>query len=571
MEFSMKILGVEAFFHDTSACVLVDGKIKYAVQEERLTRNKRTKSFPIQSVKYCLEENNLSLKDIDIVTFPVNPGIYLEHFNKIQSGMPRYRGEIWYSVLNNLMSLLPNGIFACDATQTVLLDNKTRIKVQYVEHHLAHAALAFYPSDFEEAAILSIDGFGEKDCMLFASGKGNKIKSLYKQEFPHSLGCFYMTITEFLGFQPNSDEWKVMGASSYGDPLVYYDKFLSLFNFNEYGMELDLSYFNFFNFNRPLTYTKKLIDLLGLPRKRYDPITERHFNIAAAAQKVTETVVFKLAENLQKLTKLKSLCFAGGVAMNSVCNGKILKNTSFNEIYIPFAPDDSGGSIGSSLYAYHHINNRSNRSKIVSNYFGPEYSDEEVKKELDKFGLNYDTVENSAKEAAQCIANGEIVGWFQGGVEFGDRALGNRSILADPRKAEMKDILNNKIKFREEFRPFAPSILEEHLNDYFIDAKPTPFMEKVYTIKEEKRSAIPAVVHVDGTGRLQTVNKLNNPLYYSLIENFYKLTDVPVILNTSFNLKDEPIVCSPKDAVRTFFTCGMDALILGNYLLKKSS
>ena len=571
MEFSMKILGVEAFFHDTSACILVDGKIKYAVQEERLTRNKRTKSFPIQSVKYCLEENNLSLKDIDIVTFPVNPGIYLEHFDSQQSSHLRYRGEIWYSVLNNMMSLIPDGKSVLDASQNILLECGTQMKIQYVEHHLAHAAIAFYPSNFEEAAILSIDGFGEKDCIFLGTGKENKITPIYKQEFPHSLGCFYMTITEFLGFQPNSDEWKVMGASSYGDTSVFYDKLLSLFRFNEYGMELDLSYFNFYNFHRPLNYTKKLVDLLGPPRKGGEPLTNRHYNIAAAAQKITETVVFKLAKNLFDLTKQKNLCFSGGVAMNSVCNGKIIENTPFDNIYIPFTPDDSGGSIGSALYEYHQIGGKSDRSKITNNYFGPEYSNEEVKKELDKYALNYDTVENSAKDAAQCIANGEIVGWFQGGVEFGDRALGNRSILADPRKAEMKDILNNKIKFREEFRPFAPSILEEHLDEYFIDAKPTPFMEKVYTIKEEKRSAIPAVVHVDGTGRLQTVNKINNPLYYSLIKNFYKLTDVPVILNTSFNLKDEPIVCSPKDAVRAFFTCGMDTLILGNYLLKKPS
>lgn len=564
----MIILGLEAYFHDTSASILVDGDLIYAVQEERLTRHKRTRDFPLKAINTCLNKAGITIKDVEICAFPVNPGIYLEHFDGTQSGLPRYRGEIWHSVLNNLMTFLPHGYSVNNSTQSVTIDGY-ELKIQYVEHHLAHAASAFYPSGFNESAILTIDGFGEKDCLLLAIGNKNTITPLFKQEFPHSLGAFYKTITEFLGFRPNNDEWKVMGASSYGNESKYFDKLFSLFKLKQQGFELDLSYFNFYNFHRPLTYSKKMIELLGSPRYPGEPIKQIHFDIAMAAQKVTEEVVFHLADNLYRATGMKKLCYGGGVAMNSVCNGKIVHATPFEDLYIPYSPDDSGGCIGAALYTYHQLNNKPRKYVGSSNYLGPEYEDSEIQKDMEIFDLQYYESKDPAKEAARLIADGHIIGWFQGRVEFGDRALGNRSILADPRAVEMKDIINNRVKFREEFRPFAPAILEEYLDEYFITPSPTPFMEKVFMIKKEKREEIPAVVHVDGSGRLQSVSLKQNPLFYNLIKNFRDITGIPVVLNTSFNLKDEPIVCSPKDAIRTFFSSGINVLFLSKYVLVK--
>ncbi len=564
----MKILGIQAFFPDSSACLIENGKILSAVQEERLTRNKRTRVFPFKSIDYCLSKNKLTLKDIDAIAIPVNAAIYLENFDSAHSAQLRYRGELWYSILSNLMASSKSQLLAKEASQHVAMIDGTKINVHFIEHHLAHAAIGFYPSSFKEAAILSIDGFGEKDCMLFGHGKGTQIKTLFKQEFPHSLGCFYLAITEFLGFQPNSDEWKVMGASSYGDAKVYYKRLRDLFTLNGDGFELDLSYFNFYQFHRPLSYSPKLSKVLGDPRKNGEKITKRHYDIAAAAQKVTEDILFYLVKRLHQKTKLSHLCYSGGVAMNSVANGKILQNTPFKNIYIPFAPDDTGASIGAALYVAHQYKKKA-RVLLSGNYLGPNYSDVEIETELKKFGVSYKRSRDVTKEAAEAIARGEIVGWFQGGLEFGDRALGNRSILADPRRAEMKDIVNNKIKFREEFRPFAPSTLEEYTNEYFENADYTPFMEKVFIVKKSKQKSIPAVVHVDGSGRLQSVRKTTNPKYYALIKHFQKLTGIPVVLNTSFNLKGEPMVGSPKDAVRTFYTCGMNVLFIGSFVIRK--
>jgi carbamoyltransferase len=564
----MKVLGIQAFFPDSSVSLVENGKVVSAVQEERLTRNKRTRVFPFKSVEYCLKKNNLTLKDIDAIAIPVNAAIYLENFDGAHSAQLRYRGELWHSILSNLMASSPHQLFAKEASQFVSMTDGTNIKIHFIEHHLAHAAIGFYPSEFKEAAILSMDGFGEKDCMMFAHGRGTQIEPISHHEFPHSLGCFYLAITEFLGFQPNSDEWKVMGASSYGDPKKYYSALKNLFKLKGDGYELDLSYFNFYQFHRPLSYSPKLKELLGEPRKPNEKISERHFDIAAAAQKVTEDIIFYLARRLHQKTKSPRLCYTGGVAMNSVANGKILENTPFKEIYIPFAPDDTGGSIGAALYVSHQFHKKP-RAKLSHNYLGPSFSDAEIESELKKFGLLYKRSYDPAGEAAMCIANGEIVGWFQGALEFGDRALGNRSILGDPRREEMKDIVNNKVKFREEFRPFAPSTLEEYVGEYFEQSAHTPYMEKVYYVRKNKRKIIPAVVHIDGSGRLQSVRKSVNPLYYDLIKSFQKISGVPIVLNTSFNLKGEPMVGSPKDAVRTFFTCGMDVLFVGPFVIRK--
>jgi carbamoyltransferase len=418
---------------------------------------------------------------------------------------------------------------------------------------------------------MSIDAFGEKQSVLFAEGEDNKMRTLWSQEFPHSLGSFYAAMTEFLGFEPGSDEWKVMGASSYGDSNRYYDKLRGLFHLkDDCGFELDLSYFAHYQFHRPSMYSPKLAELLRLqPNKRDHPLTEEYYGLAAAVQRVTEDVYFHLLNQLHALTKLDKVVLAGGVVYNSVANGKILERTPFSEVFISPVPDDSGGSLGGAYYLYHQVMGKPRTYVMTSNYFGPSYSNTEIEAQLKKYKIRYTVLKDPARTAAELVASGKIIGWFQGCLEFGDRALGNRSILADPRDQSMKDKVNDTVKYREPFRPFAPSILVEYIDDYFVDAVPTPFMEKVFSVREQKRSVIPAVTHIDGTGRIQSVSREHNQLFWQLINEFRKLTDVPVVLNTSFNLKGEPIVCSPQDALRTFVSSGLDALIIGDYLMEK--
>ncbi len=566
---SRKILGISPVGFNTSCTLLVDGKVVFAVEEERLTREKRTRSFPVQGIREALKTASLRLQDLDAIAVSWNPAINLEAFNLAQSQRPRYLGELFYSVPNYLMAL-KEGNFAAAAEQTLHFLDEAQVRVHYVTHHLAHAA-AFFVSPYEEAAIMTVDAFGEKDCVTFNKGKANKIQSLWSQEFPHSLGSFYSAITEYLGFQAQSDEWKLMGASSYGDSNRFYPKLRSLIHWkNDDGFELDLTHFNHYQFHRPSRYTPKLIQHLGIPPNRRDqPLNAEQYDLAAAAQRVTEEVYFRLLQQLHARTRSKNLVLAGGVAFNSVANGKILEQTPFRQVFIPPVPDDAGGSLGAAYHCHHQIFGQPRCHILRSNYFGPGFSNEEIRSLLRKFKINYSTHKDIARTAAKLVASDKIIGWFQGRLEFGDRALGNRSILADPRDASMKDRVNETVKYREPFRPFAPSILTEHINDYFENAVPTPFMEKVFMIREEKRKLIPAVTHVDGTGRLQTVDRKQNPLYWQLIDEFRKITGLPLVLNTSFNLKGEPMVCSPQDAVRTFFSSGLDALVMGDCLLQK--
>jgi carbamoyltransferase len=555
--------------YNTSSALLLNGDVAFAVEEERLIREKRTRKFPIRGVQEALKRSGLGLEDVDAFAVAWNPAINLEPFNLAQSMRTRYMGEFLYSVPNYLMTLKDDNS-ALLTQQVVEFMDQEKLNIYYVTHHLSHAATFFF-SPFERAAIMSIDGFGEKDCVLFAEGKGNQLRTLWTQEFPHSLGSFYSAMTEFIGFKPDNDEWKLMGASSYGDRDRYYDKLCKTIHLKDSGgFELDLSYFNHYQFHRPLLYSPKMADLLDLqPNERDKPLTQEYYDLSAAAQRITEEVYFHLLRHLHELTGLDDVVLAGGVVYNSVANGKILQETPFKNAFIPPVPDDSGGALGAAFYMRHQVWKQPREYVMTSNYFGPGYSDDEIESQLKTLKLSYVGLDDPAQSAAELVAAGKIVGWFQGRLEFGDRALGNRSILADPRDSEMKDKVNNTVKYREPFRPFAPSALADKIDDYFIDAVPAPYMERVFPIRPEKQAEIPAVTHVDGSGRLQTVTEESNPLYWRMIDSFHKITGVPLVLNTSFNLKGEPIVCSPQDALRTFYSSGLDALVIGGFLVEK--
>ena len=563
------IAGLNAAGFNTSAALLVDGELVYAVEEERLNREKRTRKFPAQGLLSALKHAGLQIEDVDAFAFSWNPAINLEAPNAALTQRARFLGEFLYSVPMQLMALRRNNEAALTRQTITFLDGR-ELDAFFITHHLCHAS-AFFVSPFEEAAILSVDAFGEKHCVMFSKGSGHNLESLWSQDFPHSLGSFYSSMTQYLGFAPQYDEWKLMGASSYGDPRRFDGKLRELFQLkDDAGFEVDLSYFNYHQFHRPGLYTAKLREHLGLAPNETDcPLTQEYYDLAAGVQLVTEEIYFHLLRQLHRKTGLKHAVLSGGVALNCVANGKVTTNTPFEEIFVPPTPDDSGGSAGAAFYLYHHIGGRPRKFALSHNFLGPGFSGEDILRELQKFGIRYTALNDPAAKGAELIAGGKIIGWFQGRLEFGDRALGNRSILADPCDPQMKDRVNLVIKYREPFRPFAPAILEEHVDDYFIGAPSTPFMEKVFLIRPEKRASIPAVTHVDGTGRLQTVGDQQNPLFARLIRSFNAIRGVPIVLNTSFNLKGEPMVCSPQDALRTFYTSGLDALIIGDYLVEK--
>jgi len=566
-----KILGISPVGFNTSSALLVDGKCLFAVEEERLIREKRTRKFPCHGIHAALSQANLSIPDIDTIAVSWNPAINLEAHSSPQSARTRYLGEIFYSVPSHLMSLRARRHDIALARQSIHYADGSDLSIVYVNHHLAHAG-CFFVSPFDEAAILTIDAFGEKNCVTFSRGIGNEIEQLWSQNFPQTLGSYYSSMTEFCGFSPQNDEWKLMGASSYGDSSRFYQPLRELFRLDENaGFSIDLGVFNFHQFHRPGFSNTKLEERLGIPANEQGaPLSQTYYDLAAAAQAVTEEVYLHLLHQLHDLTKQDSVVIAGGVALNCVANGKVTSETPFSNIFVPPVPDDSGGSIGAAYYLHCQVNGQDRGFVLEHNYLGPAFSDEEIAATLDKYKLNFTRISDPPEHAADLIANGNIIGWFQGRLEFGDRALGNRSILADPRDPSMKEKVNDTIKYREPFRPFAPAILNQRVDDYFENASPTPFMEKAFKIRPERRGEIPAVTHVDGTGRLQSVDDNHNPLFYRLINAFSNKTGVPVVLNTSFNLKGEPIVCTPEDALRTFFSCGLDMLIMGGFEVRKT-
>jgi carbamoyltransferase len=568
----MQIIGINNEMYISSACLICDGKITAAGAEERFTRGKLSRAFPKNAIAYCLKEAGMEVTDIDFFATSWNPGVYFKKFNPLFSGKRRHLIEQLYSVPDHLMQFY--GRPDIDYVYQENAGEFGKNKVYHMTHHRTHAANGFFLSPFDTAAILTADAQGEFESTTFCQGRGSKISHVKSINYPQSLGALYSTFTEYLGFRANSDEWKVMAMASYAD---YKNPYYTLFKeqvvrFQDEGsIELNLSFFNGFLHEQPHTYTEKLVRTFGAPRHKDEELQDRHFEIAAALQRITEDIATHLLHWLYAQTKEQSLVLSGGSFMNSVFNGKVLETTPFEQVFISSCPDDSGNCFGAALYLYNHILEHERSEPMTHNYYGPHYSNQQIKQTLENNKLSYTQVDNICAHAAQLLAQGEIIGWFQGRMEFGQRALGNRSILADPRQVDMKDKINRAVKFRESFRPFAPAILKERQEEYFeIGAGgDVLFMEKVYRIKPQKRSAIPAVVHVDGTGRLQTVRQDTNPLFYTLILEFEKKTGIPIVLNTSFNLNGEPIVCTPQDALKTFLACGMDTLIMGNYIIHK--
>jgi len=564
-------LGISCYYHDSAAALLKDGHVVAAVEEERFSRKKFDDNFPKMAIEWCLEEANISPSDLDSVAFYDKPVLKFER------------------LLDNYIAVAPRGLYSFLDTIPKWLHKRLWIKndiknllegfkgeVIFPEHHLSHAVHTFYTSPFEESAILTVDGVGEWSTTSFGYGKNNSITLTHDIRWPHSLGLFYSAFTYFLGFQVNEGEYKLMGLASYGKPK-YYDEILDkLIDVKKDGsIHLNMEYFAF-TYDKVMT-NQKFSKLFGIePRKKDEKTQQIHYDIGASAQKVLEDVLLKMVNHVYEKFKIKNLCLGGGVALNGVSNYRILKEGPYDNVHVPPSPGDAGSAVGCAQYLYyiHHRNQRKieeNQSKVIQEniYVGPSYSNEKIREFLDSQNISYEKLEPNEllKNTAQLIADGSIVGWYQGKMEWGPRALGSRSILADPRKAEMKDILNEKIKHRESFRPFAPSILEEYVSDYFEIDRPSPYMLFVTHVKKPKE--IPAVTHVDGTGRLQTVNKVANPLYYNLINEFYKITGVPVLINTSMNVMGEPIVNTPEHAYQMIVKTDMDYIVMGNNLVGK--
>lgn len=557
----MNILGVNCFMHDTAACLVKDGELIAFGEEERFNRNKHTTEFPYQAIAWCMKEGHLGVSEVDVVTLTFKPWLCLVRgLGQIITYCPlvisRYKNRFAHSLCQF-------------SRKSQIKDLGIRAPVHHVGHHASHLASAFFVSPFREAALLSIDGGGDFVSTTLAFGRDNSIKILKEIRNPHSVGDIYSAITDYLGFRPYSDEGKVMGLAPYGKPR-FIDQFRQMVSLKPDGsFRIDPTYFGFAAGG---WVTDRFVEVLGPPRGKGESLDERHADIAASVQQITEEVVFHTLRYLAEITGVKKLCLAGGVALNSVTNGKIEDETQFDEVYIIPACGDAGTALGSALWFYHQVlKNPRLDAALTHAYYGYCTTNEELKAFLDSSKIPYETLSDPASRAAKLIANGAIVGWFQERAEIGPRALGNRSILADPRIPEMKDIMNKRVKHREPFRPFAPSILIEETGNYFEKNHATPFMLHIFQIRKEMRNVIPAVTHVDGSGRLQTVSKEANPLYWQLITEFQKLTGVPVVFNTSFNDKGEPIVNTSKDAVKCFYTTGMDYLIMGNYLLNKKT
>lgn len=581
----MNILGLNAYHGDSSACILVDGKLIAAVEEERFTRIKHWAGFPKEAIRYCLNKSGIAIEDVDYIAVNRDPKANL--MRKALFAITKQPSlETVTDRLKNATKILD---IRNDITREFAHKNKIRAHIHHVEHHIAHLASSYFVSPYDKAAVVSVDGFGDFVGTMWGLARGNRIAVKQRTYFPHSLGLFYLALTQYLGFHNYGDEFKVMGLSSYGKSS-YMDKFRQIVLLqNNSRFRLNLKYFKHHCDGVTMTwqggkpsmgpaYSKQLEELLGPARSKNAPLTKEHENIAASMQAMYEEAFFHLLNHVHEQTKVPTLCLAGGCAMNSVANGKIFDRTAFKNVYIQAAAGDAGGALGAAYYIWNQQLGRRRDFVMDKAYWGPEFDDDNIGKavsdrqtELQQLNAAVEFIKDKnelCKKTADEITKGRVVGWFQARLEWGPRALGNRSIVADPRKAQMKDILNSRIKKRESFRPFAPSILLEKVGEYFERDYPDPFMIKVYPIRPEKRSVIPAVTHVDGTGRLQSVDKRENPLYWQLIKEFENLTGVPVLLNTSFN-ENEPIVCTPHEALDCFFRTRMDVLILGNYLIKR--
>lgn len=591
----MNILGVSCFYHDAAAALLVDGQLIAASEEERFSRKKHDADFPKLAIQFCLEQAGIGIQDVDYVVFYEKPFVKFER------------------ILTTALQAVPRSwkVFG-DAMTTWLLDKlwvKNFIrqelgipndKILFSEHHLSHASSAFLCSPFDEAAILTVDGVGEWACATFGRGRGNEVSLLREIRFPHSVGLLYSAFTAFLGFEVNEGEYKVMGMAPYGEPR-YVEKVQQLYKIERDGsLWLDMSYFCFHH-STTRTYNQKFVDLFGEPRDPdwlfftegsgfppyfgerpddFDRIAERnqyYADIAASIQHCTEEIVLAMARALHNETGLTKLCLAGGVALNSVANGRIQRETPFTELFVQPAAGDGGGALGAALFAHHAVLGQPRRFRMEHAYWGKSYTDAEIGDYLRGAGIVHTRARHEDElldRVVDHLRKGHVIGWFQDRFEWGPRALGARSIIADPSRHDMKDIVNTKIKFREPFRPFAPSVLVDAASRYFeledpARHYPARFMLYVVDVKPGQGDKLPAITHVDNTARLQTVHKDQSPLYYGLIERFGQASGIPVILNTSFNLKGEPIVTTPAQAHSTFARSGMDALVLGNSIVTK--
>ncbi len=599
---SVIILGISAYYHDSAAALLIDGDLVAAAHEERFTRKKHDATFPIHAIRYVLEEGGVGIGDVTAIAFYDKPYIKFERLLETYHALAP-RGLV--SFLSAIPVWIKEKLFMKQTLREELSQlGASRVPILFPEHHLSHAASAFYPSPFEEAAILTIDGVGEWATTTIGTGKGSSIKILKELIFPHSLGLLYSAFTYYTGFMVNSGEYKLMGLAPYGFPddpetKSFYDKIVSeLIDIREDGsLLMNMKYFRFAT-GLKMTDDKRWTKLFGLPpRGPETSLNQSYMNMALAIQQVTEDIVLRLARTARELTGCDNLVMAGGVALNSVANGKILKSGMFRDIWIQPAAGDAGGSVGAAYLAWHlwHGAGRGNLVKpdaMKGAYLGPAFGDREILGVIRKFNPAYRHFQDFNElisVAASCIGNGAVLGWFQGRMEFGPRALGNRSILGDARNPEMQKKMNLKIKFREGFRPFAPTVLEEDIATYFDLDRPSPYMLLVIPVQEQRRislpegyrnmelydrlyylrSDIPAVTHIDYSARIQSVSKEVNPRYWALINEFKKQTGYGVIVNTSFNVRGEPIVCTPEEAFRCFMSTEMDYLVLGDYLFDK--
>jgi len=588
------IIGLNAYHGDSSACLVINGKLVCAIEEERIRRIKHWAGLPIEAIKWCLKYGGVDIKDVDYIAISRNPYAHIgRKIIRVLSRLPKsgfIKGRLQNMAnIKNIKSQIAEALGA---------DIKSiKAKLEFVEHHRAHIGSSFLVSPYEKAVCITIDGFGDFMSCVRAIGEGTTVNIVDGVYYPHSLGIFYTAFTQFLGFPKYGDEYKVMGLSALGEP-VFVDKMMKIIRVKHNGLfELDTSYFVHDSKGVEMTwldsepyigriFSPKVSELFGEPREKDKEIGRNYADIAASMQRAYEEVFFHILNNFHRKEARGdkvdkgglNLCLAGGCIQNSLANGKIYEKTHFKKVYIPPASHDAGTAIGAAFWVWNVLLGKERDFVMENPYWGPEYTEAQIEAEIDNkidglknLGCLIDKINDRialCKKTAKAIEEGKIVGWFQGRTEWGPRALGNRSILVDPRRKEMKDILNTRIKRREWFRPFAPSILEEHVSEWFEESYPVPFMEKVYKIKAQKREFIPAVTHIDGTGRLQTVSKTMNPLYYDLISEFHKLTGVPIVLNTSFN-ENEPIVNTPSEAIECFLRTRMDVLVVGNFYIKR--
>jgi carbamoyltransferase len=562
----MVILGLNYYFHDSTACIVKDGQLIAAIEEERLNRDKHTRVFPMLAIDRCLKMAGLNYDDIDHIAVSIKPthnmGKKVVHsLTHLKTIKPFINHELVHGY-NKQKSFWNWFGYHWDS-------KKDGPEVHFIQHHFCHAPGSFYVSPYEEAALLSIDGSGEWATTWLGYGQGNMVSCLGQSYFPHSLGSFYEAVTQFCGFRTSYDEGKTMGLAPMGDPSVFLEEVDKIVTVGSDGQLIfDLSYFNYQNMSWKRC-SEKFFKIFGQPRAKNGPFEKHHMDVAAAFQRVLENKVLEICDILYKKTKADYLVISGGVSLNSVMNGRIVRESPFKDIYVMPAAGDNGTAIGAAYYLYNGLLKQERNFVHLNPYVGTSYSNEAIEKVLKGAKLSYETHEDICDVAAKLLEEGKIIGWFQGAMEIGPRALGSRSILANPAFPDMKDKINAEVKFREAYRPFAPSAIVEAKNEFFDLEVEAPFMLKVCNVLKEKQSVIPAVTHVDGSARLQTVTKDSHPRYYELIKKLGDRTGVPVVLNTSFNIQGEPVVESPQDAIRCFFSTGLDYLVIGDFLIGK--